>query len=305
MDAVEEDEASECRHEERCSEVQGKSDDEGEVHCDDEEEEARAAKPARDPGAPTTAEIAKHAVSHWPYRSSCPHCVKGRGRSRQHRTNKSSERTTPILSADYCFIGGGITDHGSPVLIMVDTETGMVFADVCKRKGADPMMKNIEVLGHRQIVFKSDSQAQREFAARQPEMMLKNSPKYHSAASGMVENAVQRLIGSTRVLQDALEGNIKQTIEPNTPVMTFMACHAATINNRVSVDQDGRTPMEKARGTTANRETAEFGEKILFQPTTKYNKGNKLDVRWPYGLLFMGVATKTNEIMMGGRDGQE
>ena len=54
----------------------------------------------------------------------------------------------------------------------------MVFAHVCKRKGADPdildtLMEDIEVLGHRQIVFKSDQQnpvkaVQRELAARRP-----------------------------------------------------------------------------------------------------------------------------------------
>ena len=47
---------------------------------------------------------------------------------------------------------------------------------------------------------------------------------------------------------------------------------------------------------------AEFVEKILFQPMTKYNKMNKLDVRWQYG-LFVGVATKTN--MVSGPDGNE
>ena len=47
---------------------------------------------------------------------------------------------------------------------------------------------------------------------------------------------------------------------------------------------------------------AEFEEKMLFQPMTKYSKGNKLDLRWQYG-LFMGVATRTNEIMVNGPDG--
>ena len=72
---------------------------------------------------------------------------------------------------------------------------------------------------------------------------------------------MQHVIGFTRSLTDALEANIRQAIEPNMPVMTFMVNHAATIINRFSVDQDGRIPMEKARGTAANREMAEFGEK--------------------------------------------
>ena len=65
---------------------------------------------------------------------------------------------------------------------------------------------------------------------------------------------MQRVIGWTRVLKDALEANIKQAMEPNTPVMSFMVNHAATIIMRFSVGQDGKTPMEKARGTTANRD---------------------------------------------------
>ena len=40
-------------------------------------------------------------------------------------------------------------------------------------------------------------------------MKLENSPKYHSAANGVVENAVQRVIGFSRVLKDVLEANIK------------------------------------------------------------------------------------------------
>ena len=106
---------------------------------------------------------------------------------------------------------------------------------------------------------------------------------------------MQRVIVLTSVLKDALATNIRQ-------VMTFMVTHAATIFNRFSVGQDGKTPMEKARGTRPNREMAEFGEKILFQPMTKYNEMNKLDVRWQYG-LFMDVATRTNEIMVIGPDG--
>ena len=53
-------------------------------------------------------------------------------------------------------------------------------------------------------------------------------------------------------------GSKHQTSNPT------MVIHAATVINRFSVDQDQRTPMEKTRGTTANHEMAEFGEKILF-----------------------------------------
>ena len=121
-------------------------------------------------------------------------------------------------------------------------------ANVCKRKGADPdtletMMEDIEVLGHRQIVFKSDHENLVKEAARRADMKLENSPKHRSAANGMVEITEQRVFGRTTVFKDALEANIKQMIEPSTPVMTFMVNHAATIINRLSMDQDGKTQM--------------------------------------------------------------
>ena len=94
-------------------------------------------------------------------------------------------------------------------------------------------------------------------------MKLEKSPKYNLAANGRVEN------GLTRVRKDALEANIKQSIGPNMPVMAFMAGPTATNSNRKTVDQDGRTPMEKARGAKANLEMVEFGEKVLFQQMTK------------------------------------
>ena len=47
--------------------------------------------------------------------------------------------------------------HEPPVLVMVDTDTSMVFATVCKRNGADPnimekRMEDIQVLVRRQKV---------------------------------------------------------------------------------------------------------------------------------------------------------
>ena len=70
------------------------------------------------------------------------------------------------------------------------------------------------------------------------------------------------------------------------------------------MDLDGRTPMEKARGTTANWEMAEFGEKILFQPSdkVKQDEGARREVALR---TFHGVSTGTHEIMVSGPDCNE
>ena len=114
-------------------EVQGVSDKEKPEQGGEDEAEGRTAKAAKDPGGPSAAGVAKHAVSHWPYRSWCSHCVKGRGRSRLHKAAADTERTTPVLSADYCFVGGERAENESPVLMMIDSETSRMFAHVCRK----------------------------------------------------------------------------------------------------------------------------------------------------------------------------
>ena len=43
---------------------------------------------ARDPGAPTQSERDEHCIDHWPYRSWCEDCVRGRATGEQHKTSE-------------------------------------------------------------------------------------------------------------------------------------------------------------------------------------------------------------------------
>ena len=45
-----------------------------------EGEECEDTRVMHDPGQPTEREIEEHRIDHMPYRSWCPHCVKGRAR---------------------------------------------------------------------------------------------------------------------------------------------------------------------------------------------------------------------------------
>ncbi len=130
------------------------------------------------PEMPTKAEVEKHNMSHIPYRSWCPHCVRGQGRGRPRRgRQEGGERTAAVVATDYCFLGqGDAEDQENPVLVMVDEDTGMIFAHVVARKGPDPeamakVMADLELLGYRKLVFKTDQEPamtalQREVAQR-------------------------------------------------------------------------------------------------------------------------------------------
>ena len=54
--------------------------------------EARTLRIPNDPGRPTRREVEEHMPFHWPYRSWCKHCVRGRSAASPHRRKTAEER---------------------------------------------------------------------------------------------------------------------------------------------------------------------------------------------------------------------
>ena len=86
----------------------------GKADCDDDVFhflEARRPATPRELGQPTRREWDEHKLLHWPYRSWCKHCVKGRAIARAHRTKTTEDREwrrysgVPTISFDHCFMG--------------------------------------------------------------------------------------------------------------------------------------------------------------------------------------------------------
>ena len=83
--------------------------EEGEEEDDAEEgehpaEEARRAKKARDPGAPSRAEIEAHEATHLPFRIWCKECVAGRRDNPAHRAVPREPRGVPEIGFNYAFV---------------------------------------------------------------------------------------------------------------------------------------------------------------------------------------------------------
>ena len=68
--------------------------------------DAQQAKPLPIPAKPTPEMIAVDEVSHLPFRSWCSHCVRGRGKSFQHRRvqRDHDDEAHPVVSLDYAFL---------------------------------------------------------------------------------------------------------------------------------------------------------------------------------------------------------
>ena len=55
---------------------------------ENEEEEATQPKVTVAPTQPSREEVEKHMATHLPYRSWCPHCVRGKSGSKPHKVNQ-------------------------------------------------------------------------------------------------------------------------------------------------------------------------------------------------------------------------
>ena len=97
-------------------------------------EEARAARPSRDPGAPTQADRDAHAATHLPFRSWCEACVHGRQDAPPHFRQKRVAGEIPEVAFDYAFIRRDIEDEVVTLLVMRDRDTRLCGRGSCRTR---------------------------------------------------------------------------------------------------------------------------------------------------------------------------
>ncbi len=280
-----------------------------------------------DPGRPTQREIDEHNVSHTPYRSWCPHCVKGQAvssphRGRSHREESLKVTGIPTVSFDYCWADDnddedGARDRGdqSPVLIMYVDLTDSLFAIPTKRKGVVQwvvtyVVKKLETLGYggTKITVKSDGEVSivalmsAIAVGRRAETAIIQTPKRESKCNGSVERAVRTWRGKLITLKCHMETELKIELGHKAAVVEWMVMWAAEVRNYFLVHPNGRTSYEM---TTAHRfpaTTAMFGEKVMYMITPKKQGKNKWKEDWHEG-VFLGVQGRTAEVILGNEAG--
>ena len=52
------------------------------------------------PQEPTKKEYEEHMATHWPYRSWCPHCIRGKSSRTAHKSGGQSESTVCLVAID-------------------------------------------------------------------------------------------------------------------------------------------------------------------------------------------------------------
>ena len=85
----------------------------------------------------TEAEYEEHMISHYPFRSWCPHCVRGKANAGAHRMDKGLVQDHPTVNMDYCFpikrksdesVEDYTAKRGSPIVAMYDDKLGLMAA---------------------------------------------------------------------------------------------------------------------------------------------------------------------------------
>ena len=169
-------------------------------------EEAELPKVVKCDNRPSEEEVRIHNRTHLPYRSSCPHCVRGKARRHHRRKMRRLRSQVPVISLDYMWMKGSKGDgegepKGNPILVMHCRDTKLTWSRVVLRKGVDPY--SIKVLsdmimftGHKKVILKSDGEA----SIKALKEAVKNSVDFNlgvevslvgdSRANGEVERAI-------------------------------------------------------------------------------------------------------------------
>ena len=267
-----------------------------------------------EPDQPTLEELRCHYITHLPYRSWCPHCIRGRGLSMPHFRSDDGADGMPTIGIDYCFMGD--REHEAPgtlpILVGRDMRSKHTWSTCVPCKGSDAwvvteMVKLLDHLGYKRINFKSDQEpaildlkkkVKAEWAG---EIVTEESPVADSQSNGGIERAVQSVEGQVRVMKDALEAKIGEKIPPTAKILAWLVKYSGFLLSCYEVGKDGRTAFERLKGKPMRKELVEFGEQVLYKKVMHKHLG-KLTAKWGMG-TFLGVREDSLEYLVGTDEG--
>ena len=179
-------------------EVEGQVGDDAEDpvcgECQDQPErghdEARVPRIIHSPTKPTRREVEEHLPLHYPFRSWCKHCLRGKGMAGPHRRRNAEDREfskgrVPTISMDHCFLGAEEEEDSAssnPFLVIQDADSEAIYCIPMRTKEAKRwviVLVNaiIRELGYEGVKISIKCDGARELIAIRREItLMRNSP---------------------------------------------------------------------------------------------------------------------------------
>ena len=285
-----------------------------------EQEEVQPFKCVNIPTEPTQQQRAEHRCVHWPYRSWCRDCTRGRGQHDQHRTKKGDKKmpNVPTISIDYVFIGTETVEaKNNAFLFMYDNSGEAPWAYRTGKKGIPDwlipaILQDLESAGYGgcRICIRSDQEnlikkvKTKIIMARQGETVPQESPVRESQCNGKMEQAVKAFEGQLRTFMCALETETGIKIRPNSKAYGYMTTWACTVLTRYKLTSWGKSPFELLTGHQCHRPIVPFGTPVLWKQAIRDPNRAKGESDWGQG-IFLGVKWRTSEAIVSVGDGIE
>ena len=294
------------------------------------EEESVKIPKLKKPHEPSQEEIDEHDLSHIPFRSWCPSCVRGRALNDSHQhLCAEDEHRLPTLCCDYSFL---VKDESKamPILAQRDTKSLTAGLNVVTKEGPDceyavrTVVTFIQKCGYRRFIQKSDQEpsilALRDKANAKLgpgfEIVPEKSPVGEHQSNGAVEGMIGHLTGLVRTHRDAVEQKFGIVLDTSTQVLAWLVMWVAFCYNTYHRGKDGRTARERLKGKAYKKKLCPWGEKVHWLPLVKRQKAlededggktvgkvtvklYKLANKWRSDGHFSGVVDESDEIYIG------
>ena len=198
------------------------------------------------PADPTPEERAQHELTHMPFKSWCPICVRCKSKDDQH---KQVYDKRPALQADYAFLTTREAEEQVTVITCIDILTGMATSSIIEKKGIDQYAKKelkrfIYETGRTQGILQTDNEPsikrlRERYRLRQVSLYAVRQPIPHSRRVRL-RGITRSLWGHVRTLREAMQVSYGIKIKLTDPIMTWIVKHASWLFNRYMIHSDGR-----------------------------------------------------------------
>ena len=273
---------------------------------DDEQQQAIKAKATPAPKQPSQQEIQEHNLTHMPYRSWCPICVQGKGRSTSHNTQTSRK---PIIQIDFAYLRGFEEQQTVPILTAIDIETGLCMATMLPDKqqlfdyASNCIQTFIYEVGRTNSIIQSDNEPYlkaliQSVANKIGSISTRHSPAYSSQSQGSIERLHRTLFGQVRILREQIRQCYGTHINMKHPITPWLIRHSAFLINMYLIHSDGVTSYFRRWKSDNKTPICEFAETILYMVPGALKHQPKLENRFFKG-IWLGKDTTSGESFIG------